>query len=126
MKDKVKKGYEEGEYEGEYRKNRELREFEKDLFQKLFEEIPEEASILDLGCGTGVPFDRFLFDKGYKVTGADFVKKHVKQARRNVPEAEFKQVDFSEVEFVENSFDAIVSFYAIFHIPRERHPDLLM
>ncbi|KXA91188.1 hypothetical protein AKJ63_01825 [candidate division MSBL1 archaeon SCGC-AAA259D18] len=30
------------------------------------------------------------------------------------------------MEFVENSFDAIVSFYAIFHIPRERHPDLLM
>jgi predicted SAM-dependent methyltransferase len=30
-----------------------------------------------------------------------------------------------EVNFPANSFDAIVSFYAIFHIPRDEHPALL-
>ncbi len=31
----------------------------------------------------------------------------------------------SEVDYPSIFFDAIVSFYAIFHIPREEHPDLL-
>jgi len=38
----------------------------------------------------------------------------------NLPQADFFQGDFLEQDFEENSFDAIVSFYAIFHIPRDK------
>ncbi|WEL23374.1 class I SAM-dependent methyltransferase [Candidatus Nanohalovita haloferacivicina] len=124
MRDKVKEGYDKGDYEGDYREGREVREKERELMESLFDGIPSESKILDLGCGTGLPFDRFLVEKDHQVTGVDISEKHVEMARENVPEADFLQGDFFENDFGENSFDAVVSFYAIFHIPREEHFDL--
>ncbi|MFW5946728.1 MAG: class I SAM-dependent methyltransferase, partial [Candidatus Natronoplasma sp.] len=72
----------------------------------------------------GIPFDRYFVDKGYEVTGVDFVENNVKRAKMNVSEAEFLNADFSKLSFPKESFDAIVSFYAIFHIPREEHLNL--
>ncbi|MEF8835946.1 MAG: class I SAM-dependent methyltransferase, partial [Candidatus Thermoplasmatota archaeon] len=121
MRDRVKRGYEEGQYAKEYREGREIRDFEKELFEDLFEKIGEEGSILDLGCGIGIPFDRYFVDNGFEVTGVDFVEKNIKRAKENVHEADFVRADFSQLAFPKESFDAVVSFYAIFHIPREEH-----
>jgi len=48
MKEKVKRGYEKGDYEGAYREDREIQEIEKNLFNKLFDHIGGKK-ILDLG-----------------------------------------------------------------------------
>ena len=125
MKDKVRRGYEEGEYAKEYREGRVIRDFEEELFEELLDKIGEQGSILDLGCGIGIPFDRYFVDKGYDVTGVDFVGKNIKRAKENVTKAEFLNADFSQLSFPKESFDAIVSFYAIFHIPKDEHLDLL-
>ncbi|MFB6291889.1 MAG: class I SAM-dependent methyltransferase [Candidatus Nanohaloarchaea archaeon] len=124
MREEVRKGYEEGDYPGEYRGDREVRGEERELFEQMFREMPENSPVLDLGCGNGLPFDRFLVDEGFEVTGVDIAEKHVSEARENVPEAEFLQGDFFDQDFGPGSFDAVVSFYAIFHIPREEHGDL--
>ncbi|MFI5315906.1 MAG: methyltransferase domain-containing protein, partial [Myxococcota bacterium] len=42
----------------------------------------------------------------------------------NVPSARFVESDLMGVDFAPASFDAIVSFYAIFHLPREEHEEL--
>lgn len=123
MREKVKEGYEEGDYEGDYREGREVRGKEKELFEGLFDKI-SGPEVLDLGCGTGLPFDHYFVDQGFEVKGLDISEKHVKKAKENVPEAEFFQRDFFEKEFGDDSFDAVVSFYAIFHIPREEHEKL--
>jgi SAM-dependent methyltransferase len=124
MRETVRHGYEAGDYEGEYRNDREIRDYEEDLFEKLFSRIPESGKILDLGCGTGEPFDRFMVEKGFDVKGVDLVEKHVYAAREHVPEAEFTQGDFFDVDPEEETFDAVVSFYAVFHLPREKHEEL--
>lgn len=124
MKEKVREGYEAGDYEGEFRNDREVRDEEKQLFKNLFENVPEEGSILDLGCGTGEPFDRFMAEKGYSIKGVDLVEKHVHAARERVPDAEFIQGDFFDVDPEVKRFDAVVSFYAVFHLPREKHKEL--
>lgn len=124
MRDKVKEGYEEGDYESDYRKNREIRPEEKEFFQSL-SNLTSGNKVLDLGCGIGMPFDKFLSENGWKLTGIDIAENHVEKARQNIPSAEFKQGDFFDLEFDQGEFDAIVSFYAIFHIPREEHSKLL-
>lgn len=124
MRDKVRQGYEAGDYEGEFRNDRDIRPEEEELFQSLFELIPEDGEVLDLGCGTGEPFDRYLVDQGFDVTGVDIVEKHIYAAREHVPEAHFFQGDFFDVEPEKGKFDAVVSFYAVFHLPREEHPKL--
>jgi ubiquinone/menaquinone biosynthesis C-methylase UbiE len=47
-------------------------------------------------------------------------------ARRNVPRASFVQADMTALELPAASFDAVVAFYAITHVPRSEHSALLM
>ena len=81
------------------------------------------SRILDVGCGAGVPVAAQLA-ADFSVTGIDISPKMTALARRNVPSARFVTADATEIEFPPGSFDGIVSFYAIFHVPREDHPDL--
>ena len=123
MKKLVQEGYENAEYGAIYRIGRALDPFETKFLDLLAQHIPDGADILDLGSGLGVPYDKYLVAQGYRVTGIDFCQKHVDFARKNVPQANYICGDFSQVTFAA-SFDAIVSFYAIFHLPRQEHFDL--
>ncbi len=104
MRDEVKEGYQAGNYEEEYRQDRDLRDFERELLEKLCNRLPEAGSILDLGCGVGIPYDKFFTDRGYQLQGVDFVEKHVEAARDNVPAADYEQADFTQIKFKEASF----------------------
>jgi cyclopropane fatty-acyl-phospholipid synthase-like methyltransferase len=92
----------------------------KDLVAKL----SPKASVLDIGCGAGVPTDKFLIENGFSVTGIDISQEQIKLAQKNNPRGKFTIKDMSEIDYPDNSFDAIISFYAIFHIKREEHQDL--
>ena len=89
----------------------------------ITERLTPGSSTLDVGCGAGVPVARHLA-KTFSVTGIDVSSSMIALARKNVPSARFIHADVMEVEFPERSFDAIVSFYAIFHIPRQEHLNL--
>ncbi|MEX2225766.1 MAG: class I SAM-dependent methyltransferase [Dehalococcoidia bacterium] len=85
--------------------------------------LPDGAPILDLGCGAGVPVARALAER-FSVTGVDHSAAQLALAREQVPHATFIRADMASVDFRDASFDAIVSFYAIFHLPREEHAPL--
>jgi 2-polyprenyl-3-methyl-5-hydroxy-6-metoxy-1,4-benzoquinol methylase len=91
----------------------------------LCERIPAGGTVLDLGCGSGVPVARSLADAGYRVTGIDISEVQVRRARERVPQAEFIQVDATAASFDDASFDAVVSLYALIHIPLSEQPPLL-
>jgi len=93
----------------------------KELLLKFTRYLPRNSRVLDLGCGAGVPVSKFLSDKGYAVTGIDFANSMLKLARKNVPKARFIQMDMTNMKLKPNSFDGAVSFYAIIHVPREKH-----
>lgn len=124
MKPLVKNGYDKIEYEKAFRINNMPNPFEIEFLNSVCERIPSKAKILDLGCGTGIPYDLHLVEKGHALTGVDFCQRHVELARKNVPLAEFIEGDFSELNFPQETFDAVISFYAIFHIPRTEHQSL--
>ena len=90
----------------------------------LREQLPPGASVLDLGCGTGVPVARALAVQ-YRVTGVDGSARSIELARQNVPNATFMLADMTRVEFAPGSFAAVISSYAIIHVPREEHQALL-
>ena len=89
----------------------------------LLESLEDGASVLDIGCGAGVPVTRALSGR-FAVTGVDISGEMARQARANVPGASFIHGDITSVEFPDSSFDAVVAFYSIFHLPREEHADL--
>jgi cyclopropane fatty-acyl-phospholipid synthase-like methyltransferase len=92
---------------------------------KLNSLLITNATILDIGCGAGVPIDKYFIDRGHKIIGLDISEKQIELATKNLPDGEFKVQDMSE--FVENEYsvDAVISFYAIFHTPRETHGEIL-
>lgn len=77
------------------------------------------ARVLDIGCGCGVPADRLLVDRGGEVLGVDVSDEQIRRARELVPEARFERADIAEWEAADGSFDAVVSFYALIHVPRD-------
>ena len=125
MRKIVERGYDEGDYEGHYRLGRVLNERETRLFNRLLENVLQGGKILDLGSGTGIPYDSYLVERGYDVTGVDISGKHVEKASKNVPDAGFMKADFTDYDIGIESYDAIISMYSIFHVPREEHVALL-
>jgi len=90
------------------------REWEDELVSRL----RDGARVLELGCGAGVPDTKRLAAR-FRVTGVDVSAGQVRRARAAVPEAEFVQADFTALDLEAASFEAVVSFYAFNHVPRE-------
>ncbi len=94
----------------------------RDRFLHEFTELlPASGSVLDLGCGAGIPSTRRLAES-FRVTGADISEAQIALARRNVPGATFVHADLLDLELGSASFDGVTAFYSISHIPREEHP----
>ncbi len=92
--------------------------------EKLNKLLKQVSLILDLGCGAGKPVDEFFVKHGHKVIGLDISEKQIELAKKNLPNGEFKVEDMSELTNSEYLVDAVISFYAIFHIKRESHQEL--
>jgi ubiquinone/menaquinone biosynthesis C-methylase UbiE len=95
-----------------------------ELLEEMTQRLPVEAKVLDAGCGAGVPVTRIL-SQSCDVVGVDFSEEQIRLARELVPEAEFICRDITALDFPDESFDAICSYYAIIHIPRNEHQSLL-
>ncbi len=82
------------------------------------------ARVLDLGCGAGVPVTGWLAER-FRVTGVDLSARQLALAREHLPGAALVRADMGAVAFAPGSFDAVVSCYAIIHLPREEQSALL-
>jgi ubiquinone/menaquinone biosynthesis C-methylase UbiE len=82
------------------------------------------SSILDLGCGSGDPAD-IEVARDHQITGVDISKVQIDMARKNVPSGCFMEADAGTVKFPKASFDAVISFYSLEHIPRKEHINIL-
>jgi ubiquinone/menaquinone biosynthesis C-methylase UbiE len=114
--DKVAHEYARLEGESEWPRMRCLR--------KLLNRLEPGSSVLALVCGSGEPADVEISMK-HQVTGVDISQTQIMLARQNVPTGHFLHGDAGSVEFPPSSFDAVVSFYTLEHIPREEHKTVL-
>ena len=88
----------------------------------LADRLAEGARVLDLGPGNGAKIAR-LADR-FDVTGAEISERQLRHARATAPAASFVQVDFTEVHFPAETFDAVTALYSIVHVPRDEQPAL--
>jgi 2-polyprenyl-3-methyl-5-hydroxy-6-metoxy-1,4-benzoquinol methylase len=88
--------------------------------------VPIGSSVLDVGCGCGVPTSKFLSDRGYSVTGVDISQVQVDRAAQLVPQGTFLCADFASdtlpIELQGAYFQGIVAFYVIIHVPLDEQP----
>ncbi len=91
---------------------------------RLIEALPPEAEVLDIGCGGG-RLTEAAFGGRASITGVDISPAQIAEARRNLPEAKLIAGDIVAQQFDDASFDAVVSFYTLIHLPRDEHEPLL-
>lgn len=88
--------------------------------RKLLNRLEPGSSVLDLGCGSGDPADVEIA-KTHQVTGVDISETQIRLAKINVPTERFIHSDLGSVAFPVESFDAVISFYTLEHLPRDEH-----
>jgi len=92
--------------------------------ERLLTLLSEGSDVLELGCGAGEPVTRRLAEL-HRVTAVDVSGEQLRLAADRAPGAQLLQADMLEIAFEPASFDAVAAFYAITHLPRQRHADLL-
>jgi len=81
--------------------------------------LPDGARVLELGCGSGE--DARALAQRFRVTGVDISSAQLALAHG----VDVIEADFTQLELPDASYDAVVSFYALNHVPREQLPPLL-
>jgi cyclopropane fatty-acyl-phospholipid synthase-like methyltransferase len=94
------------------------------LLRDLLAHLQPGSTVLDLGCGNGVPALREIV-RLHEGVGVDISKTQIDLAQANVPSAQLLHADAAELDFPPRSFDAVVAFYVLEHLPREEHAHLL-
>lgn len=94
------------------------------ILDQLVGLLPQDAEILDLGCGPGLEA-KYLTNKGFKVLGIDFSEKMIKIARQNVPGVNFKVLDIRDVKTLDKTFDAIIAQAVLLHFTKKEIPKIL-
>ena len=79
--------------------------------------LPPGSSILDLGCGHGVPVSQALIEEGFTVYGVDGSSKLLAAFRTRFPGYPAECSSVEESEFFRRTFDGVVALGLVFLLP---------
>ena len=82
------------------------------------------ASVLDLGCGSGVPIARELARRGFAVTGVDASTTMLDMFRRNLPDRPALLIDMRHFP-VDRPFGGVLAWDSFFHLAPGDQPAML-
>lgn len=87
-------------------------------------------SVLELGCGCGIPVTRNLLSRGdFQVTANDLSSAQIKVTRENLVEYKDNlnliEGDMTLLKFDEESFDMVVGMYSLIHLPRAEQEETI-
>lgn len=104
---------------------RRAREFDQGRSRALFELgwlerfaalLPQDASVLDLGCGHAEPIAAWLIAQGCCVTGVDTAPSLLALCRQRFPDHDWIEADMRKIA-LGRSFSGIVAWDSFFHLP---------
>ncbi|WP_255198400.1 class I SAM-dependent methyltransferase [Halorarius litoreus] len=88
------------------------------LLDDLRELLPDDARVLDVGCGDGM---RTLANLPAGSVGLDLSGRQLELARGNLPDVPLVQGEMTTLPFTDASVDAVTAYHAVFHVPRADH-----
>ncbi|TAQ87030.1 hypothetical protein B7494_g4654 [Chlorociboria aeruginascens] len=80
--------------------------------------LPQGASVLDIGCGTGKPISSMVVASGRTVHGIDISPVMIELSRKQVPGATFELTNMLEFR-PKTQFDAAFAVFSLFSFSRE-------
>ena len=91
------------------------------LIDDLLDDLPPDATVLDAGCGDGA---RTLANLPTGRVGLDVSRRGLELAEARVSDARLLQADMTAIPLADGSVDAVTAYHAVFHVPRESHPEV--
>jgi SAM-dependent methyltransferase len=76
--------------------------------------LPGGATVLDLGCGTGVPISQALISHGFNVFGVDASPKMVAAFRASFPTVPVECAAVEDSDFFGRTFDGVIAWGLFF------------
>lgn len=76
--------------------------------------LPHGATVIDLGCGTGLPITKVLVSEGLTVYGVDAALSLVEAFRHNLPEIPVTCESVEDSSFFNRMFDGVLAWGLIF------------
>ncbi|MDD5068250.1 MAG: class I SAM-dependent methyltransferase [Candidatus Pacebacteria bacterium] len=83
--------------------------------QAFLEHIPQDAYVLEAGCGPGRE-SKIFHEKGIKTVGIDMSEGLLEVARKMNPETEFVKGNFLELPFPDATFGAVWAHASLVHL----------
>jgi cyclopropane fatty-acyl-phospholipid synthase-like methyltransferase len=96
---------------------------EKSYLDAVLTRLTTDATVLDVGCGTGKPILQYLITKKLHVTGVDASCQMLEIAKANFPSAEFILQDMRQLD-LNRKFDSIIAWHSFFHLPASDQQDM--
>ena len=125
QRDVVRAGYDElADAYDEHRTEETHVGFEADVTQRFFDDRSPDSRVLDAGCGAGRPVLQTIA-RDHDAVGLDLSTTMLDRSREHVPDAALVQGDLGALPFPDDAFDAVVSLYAIIHVPKTEHERVL-
>jgi SAM-dependent methyltransferase len=81
--------------------------------------LPDHSTVLDLGCGTGVPISQTLIDRRFSVYGVDASPRMVAAFRTRFPTVPVECAAAEDSDFFGRTFDAVVAWGLFFLLEAE-------
>jgi cyclopropane fatty-acyl-phospholipid synthase-like methyltransferase len=87
--------------------------------------LPKGATVLDLGCGSGVPISQVIVDEGLTVYGVDASPSMIAAFRKRFPEAAAECLPVEDSELFGRAFEAVVAWGLLFLLPADAQARLI-
>jgi len=81
--------------------------------------LPSGATVLDMGCGTGLPISQALIERGFKVYGVDASPTIVAAFRARFPTVPVERAAVEDSDFFARTFDGVVAWGLFFLLDAE-------
>jgi 2-polyprenyl-3-methyl-5-hydroxy-6-metoxy-1,4-benzoquinol methylase len=88
-------------------------------------QLPSSATVLDLGCGNGVPVSQCLVEEGLEVYGIDASPRMVHEYRRRFPRSRVACEAVEKSSFFDLTFDGVVAWGLLFLLPADEQIELI-
>lgn len=107
-----------------FRRARERGPFaERAWLDRFVDRLPAGASVLDIGCGCGVPMAGYLIEQGVKLCGVDSSERMIELCRSRFPQQSWRVADMRELD-LGRRFDGLLAWDSFFHLDHAHQQDM--
>jgi SAM-dependent methyltransferase len=89
--------------------------YEKAWLDPFLALLPDDPTVLDIGCGTGVPVARYLMEHRCRVTGVDASSAMITRCADRFPECRWHLADMRTLA-LGRKFEGILAWDSFFHL----------